>query len=444
MSRTLLLALGLSLAAPARAADPVTAPHFTIVGYKLANGLEVLLHQDHTVPLVNVNLWYHAGSGDEVPGKSGLAHLCEHMMFEGSKHVAAGQHFQVLGSAGNADANATTGADRTDYFETVPSHQLETVLWLESDRMSYLAGALDQGRFDNQREVVRNERRQRYENVAFAAERFAIARALYPEGHPYRNLTIGLHEDLERETLEDARAFFQKWYVPSNATLVIAGDIDVTRTRALIDKWFGTLPRVPKPAHRALTTPAVGSARRQVITDAFTQLRRIHYVWPGVKALSDEDVALDVAANVLGREATGRLYRRFVVGETAEDVGAYHVGNNFSGELHVIVDLRPQADMTEVEAQLQAEIEAMRTERVDARELRQTVADFEVGMVSGLETIDARAAQLQSFNHYRHVADSFAWKLAAVQVSPDTLRTLMRRIAGPGRVEIITVPGTKP
>jgi zinc protease len=443
MKRGLVCGVLLAVASwPARAADDIMAPHFPLVSYQLDNGLQVLLHEDHTVPLVHVNIWYHVGSGDEVPGKGGLAHFCEHMMFEGSKHVAPGEHFRVLGSAGDADANATTSSDRTNYFETVPTHQLETVLWLESDRMGYLAGSLDQARFDNQREVVRNERRQRYENVAYGAERLAIAEALYPEGHPYRHLTIGLHEDLQRETLDDASAFLRKWYVPSNATLVIAGDIDVARTRAMVDKWFATLPKRPRPTHTVLTTPPLTGPRRMVVQDPFTSLRRIHYVWPGAKALSNDDVTLDVAASILGRLSTGRLYVRLVVGQLAQAAGAYNPSNNFSGEFHVYVDLRPDVDLTMAEATLNDELDRISSQPVDPRELARVVAATEASLVAGLETLEARAASFQSYNHYRQNPDSFAWSLATTKsVTPASLQATTRRILGPGRVEVITMPG---
>jgi predicted Zn-dependent peptidase len=434
----------------ALAADTVPgAPRFPLERYRLANGLEVLLHEDHTVPLAYVSVWYHAGSGVDLPGKSGLAHLCEHMMFEGSRHVKPGEHFQVLGVAGNPDANATTAQSRTNYFETVPAHQLETVLWLESDRMSYLVAGLDQARFDNQREVVRNERRQRYENAAFGPELFAIAEALYPEGHPYRHLTIGRHDDLQGETLADAAAFMRKWYRPSNATLLIAGDFDRVATKAMVEKWFATLPGGgARPGQQRLAIPVLAAPRRKVVYDPFTNLSRIHYIWPTpVKAYTDADLTLDMLAAVLARRPTGRLWALTAGSDAvAQGAGAYHSAGDWGGEFHVYIDVRPTADPAEAEAALQAIIQDVVAAPVTEREVRQVVAAIEAGTATGLETLSARGEQMQSYNHYRGDPDSFGWRLAtARKLTPQALRAAAQRTLGSGRVEVITVPeGTGP
>ena len=229
----LLLPLALTLgAAPAAAAEP--AINIEYERYTLDNGLEVILHRDASVPLVATNLWYHVGSGDETPGKSGFAHLFEHMMFQGAKHIGKDVHFKVLQEIGGTSINGTTNSDRTNYFEIVPSHQIETALWLESDRMGYLLDLLDETSLKNQQEVVRNERRQRYDNVPYGRDRFAVAEALYPEGHPYRFLTIGRHEDLETANIADVKSFFRQWYVSSNATLTLAGDFQPAQAKELV------------------------------------------------------------------------------------------------------------------------------------------------------------------------------------------------------------------
>ncbi len=189
-------------------------PRITFKKYTLPNGLEVILHQDKTVPLVAVDVWYHVGSGDEVPGKSGFAHLFEHMMFQGTKNTGEDQHFQILQQIGSSDSNGSTNPNRTNYYEVIPSNQLEVALWLESERMGYLPDAITEKSLANQRDVVRNERRQSYDNVPFGKDAFATAAALYPEGHPYRYLTIGLHEDVEGGSLDDVKGFFRKWYAP--------------------------------------------------------------------------------------------------------------------------------------------------------------------------------------------------------------------------------------
>src|SRR6185312_4765550 len=197
---------------------------------------------DQSVPLVAVNLWYHVGSGDEVPHRSGFAHLFEHMMFQGSKNTGADAHFKILRKIGASNVNGTTNEDRTNYFEVIPSNQLETALWLESDRMGHLLDILDKKELENQIDVVRNEKRQRIDNVAYGKSNIEEYEALFPQGHPYRYTTIGLHEDLAAASVDDVKNFFRTWYVPANATLIISGDFETADAKKLVDKWFGSFP----------------------------------------------------------------------------------------------------------------------------------------------------------------------------------------------------------
>src|SRR5688572_11670411 len=254
-------ALALATAPASRAQDP----KIPFERYTLANGLEVVLVEDHSVPLVAVDLWYHVGSGDEVPGRSGFAHLFEHMMFQGTRNTGEDKHFEILQTIGGTDVNGTTNTTSTNYYEVVPSNQLETALWLESERMGYLPETITEKSLDNQREVVRNERRQSYDNVPYGQEQFAVSELLYPEGHPYRYLVIGKHEDLAAATADDVKAFFAKWYVPANATLTLAGDVDRATAKRLVEKWFGTFPATRKPVAAPVPTPVVqGPPRRTV------------------------------------------------------------------------------------------------------------------------------------------------------------------------------------
>src|SRR6185312_6585768 len=212
---------------------------------------------DQSVPLVAVNVWYHVGSGDEVPGRSGFAHLFEHMMFQGSKNTGADAHFKILRQIGASNVNGTTNTDRTNYFEVVPSNQLETALWLESDRMGHLLDVLDKKELENQIDVVRNERRQSYDNRPYTRALFALYAALFPEGHPYRYLTIGKHEDLVAASVDDVKNFFRTWYVPANATLTITGDFELADAKKDVEKWFGSFPVSQKPAVVKIPTPVV-------------------------------------------------------------------------------------------------------------------------------------------------------------------------------------------
>src|SRR6266542_1600457 len=237
---------------------PLFATLLSFTQFKLDNGLTVLVHEDHTVPIVAVDVWYRVGSREEVAGRTGFAHLFEHMMFKGSAHVPEQQHFKYVQEAGGW-GNGTTNHDRTNYFEVLPSNYLELGLWLESDRMGFLLDTLTKEKLDNQRDVVRNERRQRYDNAPYGMAYKALAENLYPPNHPYHHLAIGEHADLEAASLEDVRAFFKKWYVPSNASLAIAGDVDPEQVKALVQKYFGSLPspKGPAPARTVPPLPAL-------------------------------------------------------------------------------------------------------------------------------------------------------------------------------------------
>jgi zinc protease len=439
-----------ALVAAASCSDPDDPPASPLHSDRsqLRNGLELILHEDHALPEVFVSVWYHVGAADDVPGKSGLAHFAEHMMFEGSQHVMPGEHFRVLGVAGNPDANASTTFGRTNYYETLPAHQLETALWLESDRMSYLLPALDQARVDNQRDVVRNERRQRLENSAFAAEDVAIAAALYPPGHPYHALVIGTHEDLAGETLEDVRGFFQRWYGPANATLMIAGDIDITATKALVDKWFASLPGSgARPAHEPVAVPLLTQPVRQTITDPFSKLSRIHYVWPSAKAGSDDDVSLDVLASVIGRRPTGRLWRVMAgINPAVQDIGAGQVTLADTSEFHVWIDLPPGANVGNVELGLRQALLHLATDQPPTdEEIAHARAAQEVSTVVSLETLAGRAETMQYYNHIIGTPDGYAWRRDRWNAAnPGRLRDLAERTLREGRVELITLPAVTP
>jgi predicted Zn-dependent peptidase len=410
--------------------------------YTLDNGLEVILHSDRSVPLVAVDVWYHVGSGDERPGLSGFAHLFEHMMFQGAKHIGSDVHFDTLRKVGGTSVNGTTNKDRTNYFEVVPSHQIETALWLESDRMGYLLDLLNQEALDNQIDVVRNERRQRYDNVPFGKERFAIAAGLYPEGHPYRYLTIGKHEDLETAKLEDVRAFFRQWYVPSNATLVLAGDFDLDEGKALVDKWFGSFPRFDKPGHTAPPKPTPTQQPRVELDDPFAKFTRLHFAWHSPARLAEGDAELSVLGRVLGASGWGRLYKRLVLdAQSAQRVSAYQSGSGFSGEFHVIVDVKPGFELSKVEAVVAEELAKATTEPISDVELRRVVNGFESGVVWGLEEVIGRAERLQFFNHYAgDPGHTEAYLQRFRDLTPQDVLNVSKATLDAPRVEVVSRP----
>src|SRR5262245_11669666 len=279
--------------------------------FTLPNGLHVILHEDHSVPLATVNVWYHVGSAREKPGRTGFAHLFEHLMFEGSAHVKEGEFDARLEAAGG-DNNASTATDATNYYIDVPSNALELALFLESDRMGYLLDTMTPERVDGQRDVVKNERRQSYENAPYGMAQIEIDTLLYPEGHPYRWPTIGYMEDLTAASHADVVDFFKKYYQPANASLVIAGDIDRVKTRALIEKWFGDVRPGPGPVppidfpHPQLTEEKTATLQDRV------QLPRLYLSWITPPHFNPGDGELDVIAQILAGGKNSRLYKRLV------------------------------------------------------------------------------------------------------------------------------------
>ncbi len=438
----LLVFLSALLAWPLLAKEPAV-PDVHAVDYRLPNGLRVILHPDHSAPLVAVDVWYDVGSGDEVLGRSGFAHLFEHMMFQGSKHTGEDQHFNVLRKAGASNINGTTNTDRTNYFEVLPASQLETALWLESDRMAWLPELLTDKSLDNQREVVRNERRQRYDNVPYGKERFALNLLLYAEPHPYRYLTIGRHEDLEAAKLADVLAFFDKWYAPSNATLCVAGDFDEPIVRRLIEKWFGAFPKMNRPTHLIVQPTPVAGPLRQVVEDPFARLRRVHFAWHSPAHFAMGDAELDILAHVLGASGTGRLEKLLVhEKQWAQSVAVMQASARMSSVFHVMVDLRPEADLAEVEKAVLAEVERARTEAIAVAELRRAVVSIESGFVWGLESLINRADMLQQYAQAFGKADGFARDLQRFR-DADAARVLRYAkmvLTDAGRVEVVTLP----
>src|SRR5690348_7886949 len=299
---------------------PLEVPQLKFEKYKLQNGLVVILSEDHRLPMVAVNLWYHVGPAYETPGKTGFAHLFEHMMFEGSRHVPGNAHFHLLEAAGASDINGTTDFDRTNYFETLPANQLELALWLESDRMGYLPDKLDQANLSNQQDVVRNERRQSVENQPYGVVEEGLFHQLFPKNHPYYGDVIGSHQDIQSAKLEDVRNFFKLYYAPNNASLAIVGDFDPPKAREMVQKYFGPLKRgedVPKiKAH----TPPIMSERHTVVQDN-VQLPRVYMGWLTSPIFKPGDAEADLAATILGGGKSSRLYKKLVYEkQIAQDV----------------------------------------------------------------------------------------------------------------------------
>jgi zinc protease len=441
------LALTLALAStvsaePGAVSTKSPDPELSFERYLLPNGLEVIVAPDPSVPLIAVHLWYHVGNGNEVPGKSGFAHLFEHMVFQGSKHAGDDKHFDILRKTGADFINGSTSPDRTNYFEVVPSNQLEVALWLESDRMGFLLEKLTQTSLDNQIEVVRNERRQSYDNLAYGKAQFALHSALYPEGHPYRYMTIGRHEDLAAASVEDVKDFFKTWYVPANATLALVGDVDMTTVKQQVEKWFGSFPRSEKPRVLPVPTPTI-RATEIVLDDDFAKLRQVTFAWHSPARFAPGDAELAIAANALMREGPGRLFRALVYDRPlAQDVTASQEGTAFSGQFLVTVTLRKEARREEVEQIVAEEIARLGRENLTREEIARVAASQEAAAIRRLESVFGRSNALQVYNHFLGDPDRISWDLDRFRnASADAVRATVARYLQPDRrVTVISNP----
>src|SRR3954463_4252445 len=305
--RSIAAVFALCVPLSARAADP----EIKFEKYTLPNGLTVILSEDHRLPQVAVDVWYHVGAANQTPGHSGFAHLFEHMMFSGSKHVQPSP-FQALEAAGATGLNGTTNSDRTNYFEVVPANQLPAALWVESDRMGYLLDTLDEQKLKVQRDVVSNEKRQSYANRPYGPAGLRLCDLLFPKPHPYYECVIGDIADIQAASVEDVRQFFRTWYGPQNASLAMVGDFDPKVARELVEKYFGPIPggAAVKPAD--VPQPAIGRVIKETIDDKLAEVPRLILAWKGVRQYTDDEPAADVLSDVLGTGKTSRLYKRLV------------------------------------------------------------------------------------------------------------------------------------
>lgn len=366
---------------------------------RLANGLRLIVAEDHLAPVVAVNVWYDVGSKHEVPGKTGFAHLFEHVMFQGSAHVGKAEHMALVQGAGGT-LNGTTWLDRTNYFETMPSHQLELALWLEADRMGTLLDALSQENLDNQREVVKNEKRWSYDNRPYGTWNEKILAHLFPEDHPYHHPTIGSMEDLDAASLEDVRAFFATWYAPDNAVLSVVGDCDRDQVRAWAERYFGPIP--PKgsfPSLPDLSLPAViGEERRETVEDR-VPLPRVYFGFRA-PAFGDRRLdALDLAGQLLAGGKGSRLHRRLVREERlAQDVAIFTLP--FVGGASVSVGwatVRPGVEVEAVEAAYLEELDRLGAEAPSEDELGRAKALTEADELGSLARVEERADRLSMY-----------------------------------------------
>jgi zinc protease len=367
--------------------------------HTLANGLDVIIHEDHALPIVAVNVWYHVGSKNEVPKRTGFAHLFEHLMFEGSQHYDRG-YFHPLQEAGAA-LNGSTNADRTNYWEVVPSNALDLALWMESDRMGYLLPALTDAKFSNQREVVLNERRQNYENRPYGLAGMAIVSALYPADHPYHWLTIGEADDIRAAHIDDVRAFFQRYYHPGNASLALAGDIDAATGVALAERYFAEIPGGEKPGDVIVTKPDAPVEDVRLVLEDRVELPRLYLAWhsPGLFAAGDAE--LDLVGEVLSSGKTSRLYRSLVYEQRiATEVAASQNSRELGSFFQIVATAAPGRTLAEVERAISKEIAGVIDRGPTETELERCLAQAESHFLFRLQTVGGFGGKSDQLNAY--------------------------------------------
>jgi zinc protease len=425
-----------------------TAPEIKFQKYTLKNGLDVILYEDHRLPLVAVNLWYHVGPANEREGRTGFAHLFEHMMFEGSKHVGPKAHFRYLEGAGASDINGTTEFDRTNYFETLPSNQLELGLWLESDRMGYLLPTLDREKLANQRDVVRNERRQSVENEPYGLVEEQLYHQLFPKGHPYYADVIGSHEDVEAARLNDVRDFFRQYYTPNNASLAITGDIDPAKAKALVEKYFGTIPAGPAVPKITATTPAITSERHVTVTDQ-VELPRVYMGWITPPIYKPGDAESDLLAQLLGGGKSSRLYKSLVYDkQIAQDVTVQNQSLMLGSVFEIQATAKPGVKLEDLQKAIDEEIDQLRKDGPTQAELDRARNVIESRTIERLERLGGFggvADRLNQYNHYLHDPGYLSKDIARYNNATvaDLKQVADKELKANARVVVFGVPGKK-
>jgi predicted Zn-dependent peptidase len=413
--------------------------------YELDNGLDVILHRDPRLPLVAVSVWYDVGALHEREGRSGFAHLFEHMMFQGSPHVGEDRHFAILEAIGGSQINGTTSFDRTNYFETVPSNALEVALWLESDRMGFLLGSLTQESLDNQIDVVKNERRQSVESRPYGLMDELITQKLYPEPHPYHGNVIGSLEDIGAATLDDVREFFRTYYTPANATLTLAGDFAVADAKRLVERYFGPLEGRPKPERPSYEMPDFEEERVIDYAEPVGRLPKLSVVWPGPTAFSDDSAALDLLAHIISGTRSSRLDRKVSFEDPlAQSVTAYFREFVAGGQFQIDIVVQPGRTVDEALAAVDEVLASLRETPPTEEELARAKNAQETRILFGLERLGGfggRAEQLQTYNYFFGDPGRIGWDLQRYR--DVTLEDVMRAYDAwldEGRLVVKAVP----
>jgi zinc protease len=441
--RLLLGALALVPAVAVAQTSRLSVP-FTID--TLPNGLTLIVHEDHSVPIVTTNIWFHVGSGDERPGRTGFAHLFEHLMFMGSEHAPYPQFDRLLEAAGG-DNNASTGEDRTNYYEDGPANALPLMLWLDADRMGWLLPTMDAPKVDLQRDVVKNERRQSVENRPYGIVQDHLSGLLYPAGHPYSWPVIGSMADLSAASVEDVKNFFRRYYAPNNASIVVAGDVKPAEVKALVRKYFSDIPRGPAIDRPA---PAPFTVRDTTTTlEDRVQLPRLYLAWHTVKGWHADDAALDVAAYVLAGARTSRLPQALIYNsDLATGVNASQDGKRLDGDFSIVATARPGKGLDTLRAVVDAGLRALAADGPTARELDQAKNAIEATFLRRLERLGSFGGTADQLNEYFYQTgkpDSFQADLDRYHaVTAADVQRVVRKYLQANRVTISVVPQGKP
>lgn len=408
--------------------------------YKLKNGLEVILHKDDNLPLVAVNLWYKVGSANEQKGKTGMAHLFEHMMFQGSENVPKEMHFKHIQEAGGS-LNGSTSFDRTNYYEKLPANFLELALWLESDRMGFFLPALTQEKLNNQKDVVINERLERYDNQPYGLAWEIIISNLYPDGHPYKWPTIGYIEDISSFSLQDVNLFFKKYYSPSNASLVVAGNFEEKFTRNKIEEYFAGIPD-------SVITEKIKSARvkidstKTMIREENVQLERIYFAWSTDKLFGQDDAALDMLADILTGSKNSRLYKTLVhEKEFVQDVSAFQYSGKSAGHFMIIATARKGILLDRVKDEIFKELKKLKSRGASKHELEKTKNGSRANFIFSLQNLDTMANQLNFYNYFLGEPNSFNFDLNRYNnITNDIIKEMVNKYFEKPFIELRIIP----
>ncbi len=440
-----LLSLAALLQTAAAATPPSADPQLTFEKYQLPNGLTVILSEDHRIPEVAVNVWYHVGAANQTPGKSGFAHLFEHMMFSGAKHIGP-QPFRVLEGIGASGINGTTNYDRTNYFEAVPADELPAVLWLESDRMGFLLDTLDPKKLAVQRDVVSNERRQNYENSPYGATQLRECDLLWPKPHPYYDCIIGTLADIHAASIDDLKDFFHRYYAPNNASIAVVGNFDPAEAKRLIEQYFGPIPAAPAIPRPNVPPATLAGVIDEKVEDPVARVPRLSETWMGVTPFSPDEPAGDVLAHILGEGKASRLYQALVLDkQLASEVGAGCESLALGGTFGISATPRQGHTVAELRPIVEQQLEEVRTHGVTAAETERAVRGIVAGILRDVESLGQRADLLNEYEMWTGDPGFLPKDLVRYRaVTPQAVQAFAQKYLDPGhRLILDTEPSAK-